>query len=116
MTPTHAISGGKRYRYYVCSAALKFGRHTCPAPSVAALALEQVVLEQIRTGQDAQALRLLGAEGWQQLPPLEQTRLVRLLIERVDYDGHAEQLAIALRPGGRERLAQEELADQGEPS
>ena len=53
------------------------------------------------------------AAGWQQLPPPEQTRLVRLLIERVDYDGHAEQLAIALRPGGRERLAQEELAEIG---
>jgi Recombinase zinc beta ribbon domain len=32
MTPTHATKGGKRYRYYVCSSALRQGRE-CPAPT-----------------------------------------------------------------------------------
>jgi site-specific DNA recombinase len=45
MTPTYALTnGGKRYRYYVCTASLRIGRHCCPAPSLAAPLVEQVVL------------------------------------------------------------------------
>jgi hypothetical protein len=108
MTPTHATRNGKRYRYYVCSAAVKFGRHRCPGPSLAAPSLEQVVLEQLKDSAQVNAsVQTLLGPGWQQLAPPEQARLLRVLIERVDYDGSAGTLAVALHAGGPQRLAEE---------
>jgi site-specific DNA recombinase len=37
---------------------------------------------------------------WEQMTPTEQTRVVELLIERVDYDGAEENLSITFRPAG----------------
>jgi site-specific DNA recombinase len=115
MTPTHATSNGtKRYRYYLCTGAQKFGRHSCPAPSIAAAPLEQVVVEQLKAlSQDCPPVQALLAEGWTALASGEQARVLRLLIERVDYDGSAGKLILALRPRGPQLLA-EELP--GEPS
>jgi site-specific DNA recombinase len=109
MTPTHAITnGGKRYRYYVCSASLRVGHHCCPAPSLAAPLVEQVVLEQVKVlTQDCASVQELLDQAWATLTPLDQARLLRLLIQRVDYDGHAGKLALLLHPRGVERLAQE---------
>jgi hypothetical protein len=42
--------------------------------------------------------------------PTEQARLLRLLIERIDYDGSAGKLVLAWRPRGPQLLA-EELED-----
>ncbi|MEW6441847.1 MAG: zinc ribbon domain-containing protein [bacterium] len=44
---------------------------------------------------------------WDALSPREQTRLIRLLVERVGYDGGKETLAITFRPAGVKILAQE---------
>jgi site-specific DNA recombinase len=109
MTPTHAATnGGKRYRYYLCNGILKAGRDRCPAPSIAALAVEQVVLEQLKVAaQDCAPVQALLDQGWPLLAPAEQARLVRLLLQRVDYDGSAVKLVLALQPHGAERLADE---------
>ena len=119
MTPTHATrntahgnngdaggNGTKRYRYYLCTGALKLGRHSCPAPSITAAPIEQQVLEQLKA-MDIPAAQTLLAEGWSALAPLEQARVFRLLIERVDYDGRAGKLVLALHPRGPQRLAEE---------
>jgi site-specific DNA recombinase len=115
MTPTHALTNsGKRYRYYVCTASLRAGRHCCPAPSLAAPLVEQVVLEQVKVlTQHCACVQELLDHAWTTLAPRDQARLVRLLIERVDYDGKAGKLALLLRPRGVERLAEE---FPGEPS
>jgi site-specific DNA recombinase len=47
------------------------------------------------------------APVWEQLSPKEQARLIRLLVERVDYDGAQGSVAITFRPGGIKTLAQE---------
>jgi site-specific DNA recombinase len=47
---------------------------------------------------------------WETLAPREQTRLVQLLVERVDYDGSQGKVAITFYPTGIATLAQE-LAD-----
>ncbi len=39
-------------------------------------------------------------EVWENLAPKEQARVLRLLIERVDYDGAKGKVAITFRPGG----------------
>ena len=108
MTPSHANRKGKRYRYYVCTGAQKLGWHTCPMPSVAAPALEQVVLGQIKElVQEAGSVRLLEDPHWQTLALPEQARLVRRLVERVDFDGSAGKLVVAFHADGLERLAEE---------
>ena len=108
MTPTHATSNSsKRYRYYLCTGALKLGRHSCPVPSIAAAPLEQQVLEQLKDI-DCPAVQTLLGDGWLALAPLEQARVLRLLIERVDYDGRGGKLVLALCPRGPQRLAEEQ--------
>jgi len=50
MTPTHSTrNGNKRYRYYVCTAAQKRGRKTCPSRSIPAGEIEQFVVAQIKS-------------------------------------------------------------------
>jgi site-specific DNA recombinase len=49
MTPAQAAkNGGKRYRYYVCTAAQRCGWRTCPSKALPAAAVEGFVLEQLR--------------------------------------------------------------------
>ena len=42
---------------------------------------------------------------WQALPHQDQGQALRALVEKVDYDGRAGQLAITFRPGGFETVA-----------
>ncbi len=82
MTPTHATKGGKRYRYYVCSGALRLGRE-CPSQSVPAGQLERVVLEQIsKSVQDPGRLKAILAAASKQ----RRTRLADLEEERHGLD------------------------------
>jgi site-specific DNA recombinase len=49
MTPAQARThGGKRYRYYVCTAAQRRGWRTCPSKALPAAAIESFVIEQLR--------------------------------------------------------------------
>src|SRR3982075_686131 len=73
MTPAHSTrNGSKRYRYYVCTAAQKMGWHKCPAPSLAALPVEQVVLEQLKLiSGDCVPIQTLLGQRWQAVAPDE---------------------------------------------
>jgi site-specific DNA recombinase len=44
---------------------------------------------------------------WDCLAPREQARVIELLVERVEYDGHAGNIAITFRPAGIKTLAGE---------
>jgi site-specific DNA recombinase len=44
---------------------------------------------------------------WETLSPREQARIIRLLVERVDYDGKRGKVAITFRPTGIRELAQQ---------
>ena len=46
---------------------------------------------------------------WQTLPPKEQVRLVRLLIERVSFDGPGGNVAITFHPTGLQSLTENQL-------
>jgi site-specific DNA recombinase len=108
MTPTHATASSKRYRYYLCTGARKLGRHRCPAPFLTALPLEQAVLEQLQhVSHDCPSVQALLDQDWPTLAPTEQTRLLRLLLQRVDYDASAAKLVLVLQPRGLQRLAEE---------
>ena len=47
---------------------------------------------------------------WETLKPGEQTRLIRLLVERVEYDGTDETISVTFHPTGIKALAGEEAA------
>jgi len=51
---------------------------------------------------------------WESLSPGEQARVIRLLVERVTYDGGSGTLAITFRPSGIKTLATESLAQRKE--
>jgi site-specific DNA recombinase len=79
MTPTYACKGSKRYRYYVCSHALKRGWDSCPSQSVPAGAMEWTVMEQIsKLAQDPGRLKEILKEASKQ----RSTRLADLETER----------------------------------
>ena len=115
MTPAHTKRGSRRYRYYTCTNAQKRGWQACPSRSIPAAEMDKVVLEQIRgacphRGPGDGELRIDGQgrfdRWWQALSLQDQGEALRGLVERVDYDGRAGQLAITFRPGGFEALAE----------
>jgi site-specific DNA recombinase len=129
MSPTHCSrNGSKRYRYYFC----RQRSPACPSRSVPALEIERCVIEQIQgMVRDALARASLVTEvaadesdlavvregfgpGWSTLPASEQVRALRLLVERVDYDGSAGQMRIRLRSDGITSLARD-WAEREEP-
>jgi len=107
MTPAHTRKGGKLYRYYVSTDVLKRNAEACTVRRVPAAEIESAVVDQLRgllrtpeiivgtwraarqsmDGIDEadvrQALHRLDPL-WDELFPAEQTRIVQLLVERVD--------------------------------
>ena len=80
MVPTHTVrSGGRRYRYYVCSNAQKRGWHQCPSKSIPAREIEAFVVDQIRCiGQDPALL----AETIEETRELAKARVQELEAEK----------------------------------
>jgi DNA invertase Pin-like site-specific DNA recombinase len=107
MTPTHTRRGDKLYRYYVSQSVLKRGPEACPVGRVAAAEIETAVIDQLRGLLRAPEV-IIGTwrsartevdglseadvrealEGldplWDELFPAEQTRIIQLLVERID--------------------------------
>ncbi len=132
MSPAHSCKKpGKRYRYYTCTNAQKRGREACPSRSVPAAQIEEFVVKQIcGLGKNPALLvpalaeadhsHVVGALAefgtrWGSLRPQEQARIVRLLIEQVEYDGAKGKVKITFRPTGLRTLIQD-LAQQQEKS
>ncbi len=128
MTPTHSKkANGRLYRYYKASAHLRNVAEDCPVGSVPAGELENIVLNQIRHAicipemmvkvwreaikEDPGITEQQVRDGlqnmhliWDELFPLEQARLLRLLIDKIiiqpDYIEiriHAEGLNSLIR-------------------
>jgi site-specific DNA recombinase len=106
MTSSHTSKGTRRYRYYVCRQAQKRGWHTCPAPSLAAGPIEELVVRHI------QELAPAGAPEefvvvWQALRPSDQARVLGRLVERINYDAAQQTVTISFRPDAGTALAEE---------
>src|SRR5207244_708047 len=115
VTPAHTKRGNARYRYYTCTNAQKRGWKACPSRSIPAAEMDKVVLAQIRGAcphsAENEGEQMLDGPGrfdhwWQALSPQGQGEALLELVEKVDYDGRAGQLAITFRPGGFEALAE----------
>ncbi|WMS41835.1 recombinase family protein [Acuticoccus sp. MNP-M23] len=130
-SPTHTRKGGKLYRYYVSQTVLKHGAGSCPVGRVSAGEVEAAVIDQLRNlfrqpeiivgtwrearEQDADvteaevrdALQALDSV-WNELFPAEQSRLVQLLVERVQIE--LDGVAVRLRIDGFSGVTQEMAA------
>ena len=129
MSPSHTRRRGRIYRYYVTREAIMAGYETCAVTSVPAADVEGAVVDQVqkllaapelvartwatakREGDDQITERevtvlLAGfATVWKELFPVEQARLVRLLVERVDVQ--EEALEVRVRAEGLASLVAE---------
>jgi site-specific DNA recombinase len=96
MTPCHSTKGSRRYGYYACQQVVKRGRLSCPAGWLPARRIEQLVVARLQEfAKDSSSEQDL--DDMATLPPTEQSRLLRELIERVDYDAVSKKVIIAFR-------------------
>jgi site-specific DNA recombinase len=106
MLSSHSSKGTRRYRYYVCRRAQKQGWQSCPAPSLPAGPIEELMVRQIQELVPAVAPEAFVAL-WQALPLAEQARVLQRLVERVDYHAAQRTVSIAFRPDAGTTLVEE---------
>jgi len=140
MGPHFSRRRGKLYRYYLCVHASKHGYDSCPVRSLSAGQIEGVVIDQLRqvlrspellaqTYREAQSLaEQQGIEGpdfserdvadalvsldpiWDHLFPDEQTRIVQLLVKRVEV--YPDRVEVQIRAEGLASLVDELRQEQ----
>jgi hypothetical protein len=133
MSPTHTRKGNRLYRYYVSQDVLQRGSEACPVGRVPAGEIEAAVIDQLRgvfrqpeivvgswraanSEQDditeAEAREALSQLDplWDALFPAEQTRILQLLVERVDVATHG--VKVRLRPNGLTGLVREVVGNR----
>jgi site-specific DNA recombinase len=121
MSPTHTRKNGRHYRYYVSQTVLKQGSTDCPLTRVPAGEMEKIVIGRVRllllcpeiivqTWRSARkSIKGMTESGvrdalqafdpvWNQLFPAEQSRIIQLLVERVDV--LTDRVDIRLRIAG----------------
>ncbi len=113
--------GTRLWRYYVCIQAQKRGTSACPTGWINAHRLEQAVLDRLRRAalqiqpeatrgaNEARREKLLrlvagNGDGNGELPSHEQARLLREIVERIEYDEESRRLRI--------QLAEDDTGDQ----
>jgi site-specific DNA recombinase len=107
MSPTHTRKNGRLYRYYLSQTVLKQGSGDCPVQRVPAAEIEKMVIDQLRilllsheiivqtwrsarksvkgiTESEVRNALQAFDPLWNQLFPAEQSRIIGLLVERVD--------------------------------
>jgi hypothetical protein len=128
MTPTHTRKRGRLYRYYIATDLLKHDASDCTVRRVPAAEIENAVIEQVRGLLQSpeiivrtwrKARQLMGNINetevrdalhrlepvWNELFPVEQSRIVHLLVERVDVS--PDGVDIRLRTEGLTNLTTE---------
>jgi site-specific DNA recombinase len=121
MSPTHTRKNGRLYRYYLSQTVLKLGAGDCPVARVPAAEIEKIVIDQVRllllspeiivqtyrtarksikglTESDVRSSLIAFEPLWNELFPAEQSRIIQLLVERVDV--LTDRVDIKLRIAG----------------
>ena len=99
MVPTYTSKGDRRYRYYVCRVAQEKGRSACLTKSVAARALEESVVVQVRaalTTEDTRKHLEISETDWRAFGENEFGDVVRRVVQRVEYDGTSGAVSLEL--------------------
>jgi site-specific DNA recombinase len=121
MSPTHTRKNGRLYRHYLSQTVLKQGSDDCPVARVPAAEIEKIVIDQVRllllspeiivqtcrsarksikgmTESEVRDTLQAFDPLWNQLFPAEQSRIIELLVERVDV--RIDRVDIKLRIAG----------------
>ena len=107
--------GPKRYRYYVCSRANKRGYDQCPTGTVNAHRLEQAVLARVRSlpiaverlaGTPSAEAAALFTSGGEALSTREQARLLRMVLQQVEYDRRSQSVRLTLTTSAAAAMAE----------
>jgi site-specific DNA recombinase len=121
MVHSYTLNNKKRYRYYVCINAQQRGWTSCPTKSLNAHEIETAVVDYIRgigkkreitveTAADERdfmkALSVLDPV-WDSLASREQSRIIRLLLKRVSYDGQDGKVRVTFHSQGIKALYME---------
>ena len=127
-SPTHTRKGDRLYRYYVSQTVLKHGAGKCPVARVPAAEIEAAVIDQIRgmlrateavvttwraTQPECEGLAESEVRAalaaldplWAELFPAEQTRILQLLIDRVEIG--TDGLTLRFRDKGLAQMVTE---------
>ncbi len=128
-TPSHSRKAGKLYRYYVATDAIRLGHADCTVRSVPAAEIEDAVVAQVRhlletpeivartwaavnpggeslvPEREVVASICAFAPLWDELFPVEQARILRLLVERVDVA--PDRIEVRLRAEGLQTLVEQ---------
>jgi site-specific DNA recombinase len=128
MSPTHTRKNGKLYRYYLSQTVLKQGSGDCGVARVPAAEVEKIVIDQVRllllspeiivqtwrnirkstkdmTESKVRRALIAFEPLWNELFPTEQSRIIGLLVERVDVRN--DRINIRLRIAGVSALVGE---------
>jgi site-specific DNA recombinase len=98
MVYSHSRKNNRQYFYYVCLNAQRMGWAACPGKSLPARAIEESVLKQLQDAQPA----LFVASKWEHMDRMRQVEAIRARVERVGYDGAAQQISIRFRAAEEE--------------
>jgi hypothetical protein len=110
--PTYTRKQGRQYRYYISRNGQRYGSASKPCLRLPAEELETATVAQIKTVlsspeaiaavcqhlgtevDEASTVLALSSLGrvWEQLYPVEQQRIVHLMIERIDWEDHGLQI------------------------
>ena len=121
MSPTYTSRKNVRYRYYKCHHA-KTSPGDCPIGTISANEVERLVFDKLGDILHTQAFRTLLLEAgvpeatlnttlanlpafWDTLFPIERTRLIQLLFERVTL--HEDHLEFELKTNGMKAIIKE---------
>ena len=111
MVPSFTQRGERRYSFYVCVHAQKYGYDSCPRPSVGAHAMEEAAISCLRklvTGTPLlEGLEGLLGETWEVLVPGERARVFRAAVREVVHDPATGSLALTLDETGLGNLRRE---------
>ena len=105
---THVVSeprkgeSNHKYRYYICSSAQKKGHKECPTGSLNAQAIKNAVIGQLKLicaktdHPDKSAVDAITSPVWDGLFPEEKRKILKSLLERVEYDHAKRKLWITI--------------------
>jgi site-specific DNA recombinase len=94
MVYSYSMKHDRKYPYYLCLNAQRKGWAVCPAKSLPARAIEQSVLGRIREASPG----VFETAVWEQLDRAQQVLAIQTMVERVGYDGTAQQISIRFHP------------------
>jgi site-specific DNA recombinase len=145
MSPTHAVKQGRRYRYYVSAVLIRndpnalknYAHASSPAMRIPAGDIEGLVLDRLRAflsstsaiadslsafGFDAHDLEIILrsvatlSQHWFEMSPIELTKLVRSIVERVTVYGEKIEIGVNRAKIARVMEAAEKIPrDDSEP-